>query len=97
MAGPEVESMTTTNGPLYEYRVSWQREGMKRVRAIRQTEAGAKAKVEALLWSEAEKRKRGHYDADGGYSAEGDYLRDMPDLTGEPTIERRVVGGWESA
>lgn len=80
----------------YEYRISWKREGMQRVRAIRQTEAGARAKVASLLWSETEKRKHGHYDSEGGYNPEGDYLRDMPDLIGPPMIERREVGEWEA-
>lgn len=74
----------------YEYRVRWQREGLKATSGIYQTEDGARAKVERMI--DLDQRKHDEDDDEGQTHA---VFGDMPDLTGEPVIERRMVGEWE--
>lgn len=73
----------------FEYRVSWQREGLGRVRVIRQTMKGAMEKKERLERLEEEK----HLDELAWMSYDGEV---MPDLLAPPTIERRTIGEWEA-
>lgn len=72
-----------------EYRVRWRREGMPRRSSIRQTRAGAEAKVEALRWSDLQERGP---DPETG---EPDYFGPMPAIVEGPTIQSREVGEWE--
>lgn len=73
-----------------EYRVIWQREGMARRVAIRQTERGALNKVENLLWSDAAGRP------DEPADFPDDRFGRMPRLAERPRIESREVGDWEA-
>lgn len=77
----------------YEYRVCWQREGLRSRSTIRQTLEGARQKVDHL---------RGDFETvkDGGYGGVipvpgADWLADqgVPPLEAV-WIERRTVGAW---
>lgn len=70
-----------------EFRVRWRREGMPRRSAIRQTRAGADAKVAALRWSAGGSNPP----PDGGY----DPFADLPAIVEGPTLQSREVGEWE--
>lgn len=70
----------------YEYRVSWKREGLGRVRKFFQTEIGALDKAARLNDLEDNPPP-----ADGPWDA----FADLPKLAERPVVERRAVGDWE--
>ena len=77
-----------------EYRVTWQRAGKSRRRAIYQTLKGAEDKVRALKWSDAIKDETPIDAADDYFQRQ---FASMPPLLEDPYIETRSVGEWSPA
>lgn len=74
----------------YEYRVRWQRHGLKATSGIYQTEKAARDKVERMIELDQTKRDEAH-DEGQTHAVFGE----MPDLIGRPKLERREVTPWE--
>lgn len=74
----------------YEYRVRWQREGLKATTGIYQTEKAAREKVARMIELDQTKHDEDH-DCGQTHAVFGE----MPDLIGKPKLERREVTAWE--
>ena len=77
-----------TSSEKYEYRVVWQREGLGPAIALRQTEKGALAKRDHLLWTETKESRRA--DDEGP----NDYYSAMPRLIRLEIYYRKVEPTW---
>lgn len=97
------ESNSDQSKLTYEYRVRWQRQPRENVvwhngpkttsySRLYQSEKAAREKVERLVQLDIDKANEEDYTVDDF----GRPIFDFPDLLAPPTIERRVVGTWES-
>ena len=76
----------------YEWRVTWKRVDTKQNSCLRQTEAGARRRIEQLMWTDEQPKTE--YNEDAGYTVPTIFAN-IPKIEWT-RIERRVVYPWRA-